>query len=129
MGFGSGWGAEVKLSADGSQSGVPVQGGVKGGVDVGNQIIMTFQTSPDFVIAYQLIRIRSKRGGAFAVRDYNRHALLNDEDGLPGEEEQPVRDVWDIEDVKEPVDGLHGSVMTPEARGGGHEDYDVIPLV
>lgn len=74
-------------SADVTQVGVPVNAGVKG--DVSSEQNSTLMQVPkeDFVLAYQLLRVRRKFDRSLDAVEENRWALFNDDGDDEGENE------------------------------------------
>ncbi|GAB7353913.1 hypothetical protein MBLNU459_g4259t1 [Dothideomycetes sp. NU459] len=109
---GRGHGAELKVGFDGTQSGVPLGGGPKAGYEKGKALKTRFGKSDDFVIAYQLIRIKVKSDGSFEQKAYNKLALMDDDDDAEAEG-KPLRESWDISEVVAAVDELQGMRVIP----------------
>ncbi len=109
---GNGFGAMVKVGLDGTPSGVPLAGGPEVQADRTNKITVKFGGSDDFVLGYQLIRIKSKKTGTFKEKDFNKWALLDDESGEMAEPVEKFQDLWDIAELTTPVDGFEGMSIT-----------------
>jgi hypothetical protein len=104
-----GQGVEGKVGVDGTPSGVPVGGGPKAKYEQKKTRIVKFGSGEDFILAYQLLRIKPKSDGSFKEEDFNKFALLGDDeedmDDLERKETaQHLHQAWDIEEVIYPID-------------------------
>jgi hypothetical protein len=124
---GEGFGAEVKVGLDGTPSGVPVGGGPKVKGERANKTTVKFGGSDDFVLGYQLIRIKSKKNGAFTEKDYNKWALLNDDDDDSRASVQVLKEMWDITELAAPSDDLDG-IVVQNMTDSATDDCNVITL-
>jgi hypothetical protein len=86
-------------SADVTQVGVPVNAGVKG--DVGSEQNFTLVQAPkeDFVLAYQLLRVRRKFDRSLDAVEENRWALFNDDGDDDDEGENELVEELDLDQV------------------------------
>ena len=106
---GTGFGVEVKAGLDGTAAGVPAGGGPEVKGEIKKKITVKFGGSEDFILGYQLIRIKSRKDGSFVEKDYNKWALLHDDDDEEkkrAETVQALRESWDITDLVLPCDDL-----------------------
>ncbi|KAL5321369.1 hypothetical protein ACEPPN_009326 [Leptodophora sp. 'Broadleaf-Isolate-01'] len=104
----AGKGAEGNLTADGTPSGVPIGGGPKASYDHTKTRTVKFGSGEDFVLAYRLLRIKPKGEDSFKEEDFNKFALLGDDEGDMEEEErkeaaQHLHEAWDIGEIMQPV--------------------------
>jgi hypothetical protein len=74
-------------SADVTQVGVPVNAGVKGDVSREQNSTLVQAPKEDFVLAYQLLRVRRKFDRSLDAVEENRWALFNDDGDDEGENE------------------------------------------
>ena len=74
-------------SADVTQVGVPVNAGVKGEVSSDQNSTLVQAPKEDFVLAYQLLRVRRKFDRSLDAVEENRWALFNDDDDDGSENE------------------------------------------
>lgn len=86
------------VSADVTQMGVPVSAGVKGDVSKGENSTLVQALKEDFVLAYQLLRLRRKLNRSLDAVEENRWALFNDDDGDDGGEDGLVEEL-DVDQV------------------------------
>ena len=120
---GTGFGAEVKIGLDGTPGGVPAGGGPKVTGETKKKITVKFGRSEDFVLAYQLIRIKPKKDGSFVEKDYNKWALLDDDEESEAEKgARALEEAWEMMDLVSPIDDLQGMavIRVPE------EDCNII---
>jgi len=109
---GEGFGAEVKVGLDGTPSGVPVGGGPEVKGERTKRITVKFGGSDDFILGYQLIKIKSKKDGAFTEKDYNKWALLNDDSVEDAKGSVlALKEAWDITELVASIDDLEGMVV------------------
>ena len=87
------------IGAGVSQTGVPINAGVRGDVGWSENSTLAQVPQEDFLLAYQLLRVRRKvRRGLYAVEE-NRWALFND-DGEDGGESEFLEEM-DVDEVTE----------------------------
>lgn len=86
------------VSADVTQMGVPVNAGVKGDVSSGENSTLVQAPKEDFVLAYQLLRLKRKLNRSLDAVEENRWALFND-DG--DEDEHELVEELDVDHVTE----------------------------
>lgn len=116
-------GAELKLGFDGTPVGLPAGGGPKVKGETNKKFTVQFGGSDDFVLGYQLIRIKLKKDRSFVEEDFNKWALLNDDDGNTAEKAtQALKQAWDIENLVTLTDELQGMVAGPVSE----EDCNII---
>jgi len=104
-----GHGIEGKVDVDGTPSGVPVGGGPTAKYEQKKTRTVKFGSGEEFILAYQLLRIKPKSDDSFKEEDYNKFALLGDDEENMDDVErkeaaQHLHQAWDIEEVMHPVD-------------------------
>lgn len=67
-------------SADITQVGAPLKAGVEGEVSKSQNSMLHRIPKNDFILAYQLLRLRRRIGGSLDAREENTWALFNDDD-------------------------------------------------
>jgi hypothetical protein len=106
-GEGKALGWTAKASVDGTSLGIPVSGGPKLEGKIENKEQISWKGSSDFVFAYQVIKIKSKRKDlTFKEEAYNKGALYNDDDDVVKDETtvDGLRSQWKIESLDEEAD-------------------------
>jgi hypothetical protein len=108
-------GGKVNVGVDGTPVGILLGGGPKLEGKVGNNKRIGWEGSSDFVFAYQLIRIKSRKNGTFTEKDYNKGALYN------------ADDEYDIDRAKEKNSGeeLHREWEVVDVQAAGDENLVV----
>jgi hypothetical protein len=98
-----------KVGVDSTPSGVPIGGGPEAKYEQKKTRTVKFGSGEDFILAYQLLKIKPKRDDLFKEVDYNKFALLGDDekkmdDVERNEAAQHLHEAWDIEEVIRPID-------------------------
>ena len=120
---GTGFGAELKVGLNATPVGVPAGGGPEVEWETKKKITVKFGASEDFILGYHLIRIKPKKDGSFVEEDYNKWALLHDDDAnAVGSAAQVLKEAWEITDLVAPSDDLQGM----DTRFVPEEDCSII---
>jgi hypothetical protein len=116
-GEGRGSTSNVKIGVHGTPAVVSVSGGLKLNGKVERKERISWEGSSDFVFAYRVIRIKSKKkDGTFTDKDYNNGALYNADDDEAKEENSVERlhREWEIGDFDGTVDGVVANSVADE---------------
>lgn len=100
------YGFEGKLGVNGTSTGVPVAGGPKGRWTSKNDEGVSFSRSSDFVFAFQLIKIRSRKNDRLPTQeDFNKGALYDtDKSKEKVGSFEHLQDSWEISTLEDPTD-------------------------
>lgn len=88
-------GGEGKVGVDLTALGAPVTLGPEGTWKNDKERVVWWGGSTDYVFAYQLKRIKCKRGGSYDVKDFNKGAVFGKDDD---EQEENLEQEYDIVD-------------------------------
>lgn len=95
-------GVSGKVGVDLTAVGAPVTLGPEAGLQKKKERSVAYAGSTDYIFAYQLKRIRARKGGDFEEKDYLKGALFGmDDDINEGEadgKEISLREAYDIDD-------------------------------
>lgn len=97
-------GGSGKVGVDLTAVGAPVTLGLEGGIEKKRERSVAYAGSTDYIFAYQLKRVRARKGGNFKEDDYSKGALfgMDDED----EKEMTLREAYEIEDFDGEGEGI-----------------------
>jgi hypothetical protein len=124
--------AYTSAKIDGTPFGAPVEAGMGVGIGGSNEQDEQFVGYQDFVLAYRLLRIKPKKDTAFKEQDYNKFALLSEEDGSGDGEVlrqavESFRNDWEVEELTGPTAELEGlELLEAQAADLGENDCNIL---
>jgi hypothetical protein len=116
-----GHGVTVRLGVDGSPVGVPMAVGPEMTVSSTISENTSFKGSSDYVYAYRLLQIRSRKGQKPAKKDFSKNAELYNDDHQEGDLADGLHKAWEIVEFGETGEDLPNAEMSSVADEDGEE--------